>query len=559
MKNRSSTPFRRLSWWLSLSLALSLGSTGCRSFLAGQAMKTYSVSIKPTDGLPAPNRYQEDFLYLKAFGEEVVPLLDHYFPPDKRVAMEQEILQNLGRPDCSYETFLFSIRSYLAAFNNSHARVIYNPREIRFSSIYPFRIHYLSNDVYVVDVAREYDRSLIGQRITAINGHPISDVEQKLFCFVNAENLWTKRKSLDPFGYSRPEYYRLLGLISSPSNSLKVEFADHDTVSIKPKWNPKFQWHGLSRSPHPVTAPSPHQYDCRIFPEQNFAYLQFNACFDKAAILDGLRMVKPAVRPMVRSWLAIQFRRKKPAGVLQGIYDPDRPFFKDYLAASIRDINRQGITNLIIDVRRNAGGESALVGQLAYHLTRRDDLRGARGFNYNPKVYAYYDPKAYAEYRSWYVTKFGAEPAPKQLLPMKEEPLFGAVTDRKSPYYVPPDRPVFNGRTIVLANQNTGSAAAGFTHLMQDNQLAAIVGTTTHSNPTGPTGVTLLKLPRSKILVSLPNEYYERAVPANGEILLPDYWVENSVADVRTGRDAAFEKALELFHVNESARSHQGN
>ena len=512
-------------------------------------MKTYPVKVKPADGLAALNRYQEDFLYLKTSGEEMVPVADRYFPPDKRAAMEQEILQKLGQPDCSYETFLFSICTYLAGFNNEHAMVTHSPKEIHLTSFYPFRIHYVSNDVYVVDIAREYDRAVLGQKITAINDEPISEMERKLSSFRSAENLWTKRKSLDPFGYSQPEYYRLLGLISSASNSIKLEFADHAPVWIAPTWNPNFQWHGISNSAHPITARSPHQYDCRIFPEQNFAYLQFNACFDKAAILDGLRMVRPVVHPLVRAWLAIQFRRKKPAAVLRGIYDPERPFFKDYLAASIRDINRQGITNLIIDVRRNGGGERTLVNQLVYHLTRRDDLREARWFRYNPKVYAHYDPSGYKEYRAWYVNKFGAEPAPKQLLPMKEGPFFGEVTNPRSHYYVPPDRPVFSGRIIVLANQNTGSAAADLTQLMQDNELAVIVGTTTHNNPTGPTVMTPVKLPRSGILISLPSEYRERAVPANGEILRPDYWVENSVTDVRTGRDAAFEKALELFRA----------
>jgi hypothetical protein len=548
MSNRLSARHCKFGWLWCLSLALSLCANGCRSFLAGQAMKTYPVKIKPAEACPAPNRYQEDFLYLKTLGEEVVPLQDRYFPPDKRAAMEEQILRKLGEPDCTYETFLFSIRSYLAAFDNEHARLVHTPKAQHFSSLYPFRIHYASNEVYVMDIAREYDRSLIGQRITAINDQPIRKVEEKLFSFVSAENLWAKRKALDPFGYSHPEYYCSLGLISSPSNSIKLEFTDHAPIWVAPRWNPNFQWHGVSPAPHPITARVPHQYDCRIFPEQNFAYLQFNACFDKAAILDGLQMVRPAVRPLVRAWLAIQFHRKKPAAVLRGIYDPDRPFFKDYLAAAIGEINRQGITNLIIDVRRNGGGESTLVNQLAYHLTRRDDLRGAREFKYNPRLYAYYDPVGYKEYRSWYVKEFGREPAPKQLLSAREVPFFSSVTDAKSPYYVPPDRPVFSGRIIVLANHNTGSAAADFTQLIQDNRLGVIVGTTPRSNPTGPTVMTPLKFPRSGIMISLPTEYRERAVSANGEILRPDYWVENSVADVQTGRDAAFEKALELFH-----------
>jgi len=83
---------------------------------------------------------------------------------------------------------------------------------------------------------------------------------------------------------------------------------------------------------------------------------------------------------------------------------------------------------------------------------------------------------------------------------------------------------------------------------MQDNRLAVIAGTTTANNPTGPTGMTPFKLPRSGIIVSLPTKYLERALPSNGDILQPDYWVESSVADLQAGRDAAFVKAMELLN-----------
>ena len=87
-------------------------------------------------------------------------------------------------------------------------------------------------------------------------------------------------------------------------------------------------------------------------------------------------------------------------------------------------------------------------------------------------------------------------------------------------------------------------------HGLWASTLPAIAAAFFASSPylqTGPTAMTPLKLPHSGILISLPTEYRERAVPENGEILRPDYWVENSVTDVQTGRDAAFEKALELL------------
>src|ERR1044071_7018621 len=79
---------------------------------------------------------------MKTLAEKGVPLEDRYFPTDRRAAMEQQILQELGQRSCNYETFLLSIRRYLAAVNNLHARVEYNPRPIRLTGLYPFKVHY---------------------------------------------------------------------------------------------------------------------------------------------------------------------------------------------------------------------------------------------------------------------------------------------------------------------------------------------------------------------------------------------------------------------------------
>jgi len=517
-------------------------------------MKDYHVKAKPVAGFENPNRYQKDLLYLRTLAEEVVPLEDQYFPPEKRAALERELLQKLGRPDCDRAAFLLCLQEYLAKFNCEHAYIAEDPHPNDFLGRYPFRIHYVSNDLYVSNAASNYDRSIIGQRITAINGQPIEEIEAKLFGFVSAESLCTRRAALEsaPCSYSRPDLYQFAGLVSSVSNRIELEFADHSPVWIEPAWNRNIPWHRRPLPRHPITAEAPHQYDCRIFPKQNFAYFQFNACFDKIAILDGLNMVRPWIRPLVRAWLAWQFHRTKPSAVLDGIYDPSRPLFTEYLASAIRDLKVNGITNLIVDLRYNSGGETELTKQFIYHLTHRGDLLDSKDFEYNTAVFAYYDPDQFKEFRAWYLAKFGVEPPSRELLPTPSHPFFHRVEDVASPYHVAPDRPVFEGRIILLVNQDTASAASLLAGLMQDNQLAVLIGTTTGNNPTGPTGMTPFNLPQSGIMVSLPSEYDERAQPLNGQVLQPDYWVEESMEDLFIGRDAVFDKALDLLGVNQT-------
>lgn len=494
-------------------------------------VKNHPVQIKPYEGISKPNSYQADFLYLKALAEDVVPLVDKYFPPEKRAAMEKDVLARLGDPKCTKEEFFHCISRYLAGFTNGHAciagGVLGNSHYgIVDKDYYPVSLHHVGSEWYLWNVATtfDYDPSIIGRKVTAINGRPVAAVEELLGETMSADNIWGKWASMEESAYySRPALYRLAGLLDSSNKNLRLEFEGHAPADFSPLPDSSFTWR-YQPKPHPITGRSKYFFDGRIFPEQNYSYFQFNACFDKNAILDGISTLKSWLRPFVRLWVKYQLNRKKPSSKLAGIFDPERPSLKDYLASFIQEVNRKGVSNLIIDLRNNNGGENALPRQLIYHLTRREDLINFKYFSYNSSS--------------------------KQLLPIPSDKkgFFSSITDPKSPFYVAPNRPVFSGKVIVLADHNTRSAAAILTTLLQDNRLAVVVGTTTGNNSTGPTEMTLFQLPRTKLRVSLPMIYYERPLPAKGDIFKPDYWVENTAEDLLTSRDTAFEKALELVH-----------
>lgn len=542
------SPFLRLPL-AALIVAFLIPATGCRTFLRDHVMKYYEVQADPYPGLEKPNKFQADFLCLKKLANEVVPEEDKCFPREKREAMEKQILESLGAPGCTRADFVLNIQAYLSGFNCQHAYIADDPRSADLESFYPFKVHYFSNELYLSNLGADKDESWIGKKIISINHYPVHEVEEKLFLSGNAESLFTKRAGLEsePSAYGRPELYRFAGLTSSSTNSVSIEFENQETLVLFPARKKSFKWKHEPSLPHPITGRVPHSYDIRCFPEQNFAYMQFNACFDKTAILDGLTMVRPWIRPVLRTWLNWEFHQDRPAEILDGIYDAQRPVLKDYLKKTIEDLHQQNITNLIIDLRRNAGGETETTRQLLYHLTTREDLRDANIYKYNPDVFKFYEPRDYQEFETWYVRKFGAQPPAGKLSPTEQRSFFHSETNSTSLYYVAGDRPVFNGRIILLVDQNTGSAAALFAATMKDNHLAEVVGTTTGNNPTGPTGMTPFKLPHSGIVLSLPTEYDVRAEP--GDVFMPDYWVERSVDDSIDGRDAAFEKALELLNV----------
>jgi C-terminal processing protease CtpA/Prc len=247
----------------------------------------------------------------------------------------------------------------------------------------------------------------------------------------------------------------------------------------------------------------------------------------------------------------MQTRKKKPSKRLKKYFDPERPVFSEYVSQMVKESNEKGINKLILDLRNNNGGSVLICLQLLYHLTSREDLADFDLFIHNGDFYKHYFKNDFQDYVNSYYQKHSKYPTTDTLFHAgkanSNKNLFDKITDPNSPYFVQKDRPIFNGKIVVIADFSTHSAGALFTTLLQDNKVAQVIGTELSNNPTGPTTWTPFKLPNSKIEVSIPSQYLIRPDKTKSDKFTPDIYIEKSLQDIMSGRDPLFEKALEIL------------
>jgi len=194
-------------------------------------------------------------------------------------------------------------------------------------------------------------------------------------------------------------------------------------------------------------------YAYQTYEADNYAYFQFNALHDKVDVIDGIgSYAKPWLQPVAKAYVNRQFKKKNPSKKIAPYYNSNYPVFRDFAWELVDSLNNNKIDNLIIDLRYSAGGNLMLGLQLMYFLTNKDDLKGFNEYAYTSKVYKNYFPNEYKQLQE----NADSELRDNELVLINStNGLFDTIKDSTSVYYVPADRPVYNGNIIVLANYNT--------------------------------------------------------------------------------------------------------
>ncbi|MTB49640.1 S41 family peptidase [Lewinella sp. W8] len=212
-------------------------------------------------------------------------------------------------------------------------------------------------------------------------------------------------------------------------------------------------------------------------------------------------------------------------------------FFKSVFA----DLEEQGVSTLVLDLRNNGGGSEAYFMPLLSYLLDQEfrvyeELSVA---TLSIPEHQYYPEDNLRQLE---------KAARKSLTPRGDR--FAEVND-PSVKNTAPREPNFRGKLYVLINEYTYSAAGDFSGVLQHHDRATFIGVETGGSPNVNTAgiANTLHLPNSGIKMRIPllryliNNRHDNA----GHGLRPDYPVTPTIADVLADRDPVLEKAEALI------------
>ncbi|MBN7811979.1 peptidase S41 [Algoriphagus sp. H41] len=215
----------------------------------------------------------------------------------------------------------------------------------------------------------------------------------------------------------------------------------------------------------------------------------------------------------------------------------EEPDYGDFLKNSFESLQREGISNLILDLRGNEGGsEKYGIALYRYLAAGKFDYYDFLSTRPNQKVdFPHYTSKLFRLANNFHKKKDGVYRL--SLAPDKTQ----------KPY-----KNAFSGKVIVLLDGQSFSVTTEFASRAQSDGRAVFVGEETAGgaavNSSG--FFTILTLPNSKIDLGVPRLGFHMAnvsprIDQNRGIV-PDVAVITTAEDMLSGRDAVMEQALQL-------------
>lgn len=215
--------------------------------------------------------------------------------------------------------------------------------------------------------------------------------------------------------------------------------------------------------------------------------------------------------------------------------------WKKFIDEAFESFENAKVENVVIDIRGNGGGMTEVVYEIGdYVITEPIQLQGFKSLLRYEKLPEKIKPHASTWSKKFY--DFGGKTKPQG------DGFFTLPNDDWKPKTIKPKKKAFRGKVWLLVNAANSSATFIMADMMKRNKLATLVGQPTGGNYRGINGggIFFFKLPNSKIEIDFPIFGYYPLTEQPDQGVEPDILVVPTVEDFLNGKDAEFEKVLEL-------------
>ncbi|MEM6804479.1 MAG: S41 family peptidase [Bacteroidota bacterium] len=472
-----------------------------------------SLNLQAQDLIPAA-QLQEDFRILKESLEALHPALYKYDSPEQR-AKDFEILKyQLSEDQSRLDAYRhFSLFAAKIKCGHTYGNFWNQSKELRKEFIeapnkVPFTFRIIEQEIYIYQNLSESPDLKRGDKVISIDGFSAREILDGLLPYVKADGANDGKRYFDlqVFGLDNFEafdiYYPLAFYPGERIDLIVEDYADQGTkafdlamISRKERFNRLKERYGKQIE----------TYD---------DYWKFEIKDNKVGIL--------TIGTFVTWRMSINWRK----------------FIKDAFA----ELKAKNIQHLILDIRGNEGGNSAVQEMLYGYLTQQTAQIGP----YQQSLKAQKVPDELRPYiGSWSKKMMDVSSRTYQLdngfYTFKNKGLISGKVQAKGKAY--------SGQIYVLADASNSSGTYFLLNYIKQNQLATIIGQESGGNLQGITGgqIFYIKLPNSKVEIDLPViGYYPTSEKANKGIE-PDVYVKPNVKDLIKDIDSEMAKALEMI------------
>lgn len=515
------------NWILRLIFTLFHIGFLCMLSLHGQNFLPYSnQEIEKTQMYIKGNVFQKDFLLFVDLLQKCHPA----FAPESNPPFDIDTVLRNGyqwADSCHSAKELWRrIQQTLTLLNDGHTTLM---PDININMIYPIVLFFNDNGVHIRGINEEHKQCL-GKQISQFNGHSLKEVfdgfrkitssdnenyfKNKLATFIQLHSMW-----------EYTPYY-------SPDSILHISFTDGTNISVPPISRDKIK---IVMQESPVDNRSIRQnsktpFIYTVIKDKRICYLQFNACMDQNSV----------------RWQYLTKYPDIPASKLEELVSK-YPRFDTFLNEMFETIRRDSIKTLIIDVRNNVGGNSALCDTLLSHLKSDKYIKRMHSFTRFSELWKQQYPALAAEYEMTFAKL--NQPLEmgklydnyKLALSRPEQKVENLTTNNED------DHSIFKGKVIFIQDAQTYSSAGILITLAQDNNIGTIIGEKSSYKPCNYGDILAWQLPNTQLKGYVSHKIFIRPNidKCNEDHIAPTVHLSPDWEDLIKGKDICWEWILD--------------